>query len=134
MADKKTGAGCGTLVMFCILFWLIVTLTPESGSDKRRRKRRERAVPSAGPSGSVTSGECVLFVDAKSFDAATEAAVHGDHRTIEEMAVADQAVIIPAGTQVQVIGSAGFLKKRVRILSGPHTGRTGVLTADKVRL
>ena len=130
MAENKTGVGCGTLVLLCILFWIVVCLVNPSPKPDGGRDR-----PGVQPSGegSVTSGQCVLFADAKSFDAATEAAVYGDHRTIEEMAVADRAVIIPAGTRIQVVGSAGFLKRRVRILSGPHTGRTGVVAADYVQ-
>ena len=58
--------------------------------------------------------------------------VYGDLTTIEREVRSGRAVLLPAGTQVEVIGSAGFLKTRVRVKSGPYAGQEGVMDAGAV--
>ena len=83
--------------------------------------------------GSRTLRSAATFcVDAGTYDQVTDSAVYGDLTTIDREVRSGRAVLLPAGTQVNVIGSAGFLQARVRVTSGPYAGQEGVMDAGAV--
>ena len=78
------------------------------------------------------SGDTTFCTDAETYNRVTDSAVYGDLTAIEREVRSGRAVLLPAGTEVNVIGSAGFLKTRVRVASGPYAGQEGVMDAGAV--
>jgi len=121
---------CGVAVLcFGATYLLsVVPAEPEPLPD-----RRPTALPTT-PSrpGDTSVSECNLCLDNATFDKLTDAAVHGDMETIQLLAAMGKVKVLSSGTRVQVMGSAGFLKKRVRVLSGSHSGSVGIVAMEKI--
>jgi len=87
---------------------------------------------SPGPSrssGATTVSTCTLAPSASAYRQATDAAAHGNGLGV----AATGTVILESGTRVRVLGSGGFMLKRVAVLSGPYAGKTGVVASEKIR-
>lgn len=91
-------------------------------------------------SNQVTSGAAVLRVSsggtdvvvAVSSEALDEMINAGSDRGIAALVLGGSGFLVPQGTRVSVIGSAGFAKKKIVITSGEMVGRTGFVPMEWV--
>jgi hypothetical protein len=95
---------------------------------------------SAGCQNQVTSGAGVLRVPsggayvvvAVSSEALDEMINAGSDRGIAALVLGGEGFVVPQGTQVSIIGSGGFGKKKIVITDGEMTGRIGVVPMEWV--
>jgi len=127
--SERNAFGCGCMTAMLLGIVMLYSLTDHYGHPTPAPPHRPATSSSPSRSSGSTVSTCIMSPSAEVYRRATDAAVHGNGMGMAAMGV----VILESGTRVRVLGSAGFMLKRVAVLSGPYAGRSGVVAAEKIR-
>ena len=125
-AGKKAATGCvgclGLIVMLAVVVYLML---PDTSSVPPR--------PNRGEQGQLVNGDASMrvAVDSPAFDAASRSISAKDQIGLQSLFSQGRVFMVKANTKVLVL-DPGILSTTVRLLDGPHSGKSVVVYTEWV--
>lgn len=139
IAKKKSSSssGCAVALLGVLLLGLFGTIVEQcSGGSSTPTSSAPSSTSSTGVGEDVTlvvsSGEIPVAPSKEAYDRVFDLLIANDFLGVGQMEAAGQIFTVASGTRAKVIGRA-FEAREVRIMSGPHTGRSGWVSTSLVQ-